>query len=202
MPKEQKDCLELLSLLLPQSVGWDGFQAATRVGAALPPHTGRALSQEGREYRKNLKQALRNGDHSAVSKGGGRKQASIGRDDVLAALAGVSELQELFVYGFLGMLRENALHEFEREAYRAGIADDMFLSVSFDEFAPVFAVAWHSWRANRVVISVRELGRMLNCGQKKAGTLIGVFSQSLSLINTLESEVCCHLVRKLFAKVA
>ncbi len=199
---EPRGCLELLSLLLPSSRVPDNIAATSVPKAHEVVIPGRPMKKDELAAYREVKKFRRDSVSGSGSRSG-RAEPVICREDVLVALSGCSDLEELFVYALLGMLREDSILLFESEAHKYRLeGEELFAGISLNDFRPVWRVAWRAYFSNRVNVSVNALAGFLGCSRSKARGLMPVFSRSLQVVFSLEADVCCLLRKRLRSAAA
>ena len=197
------DKLEILSLLSVSSPNVSNAAAAPPLmldPVVVPSHV--PMSERAayrREFNAARRQRAINGATSSTR--GARKQ-SIGREDVLIALEGVSDLANFFVLGFTGLLTSASIIEYSRLVYTAGINENnSFTSVTMQDYAPVFAVAFNDLLnpcsksgKTRTNIGTRNgLARSLDCSTAKAARLLECYNDTAHILLKSAQEVAHSL---------
>lgn len=154
-------------------------------------------------YRKEYNQARRARAEAAQSSSSrGAKKQSIGREDVLIALEGLDDIDNFFVLGFTGLLTSPSISEYARIVYIRGIErDNLFTSITMDEFGPVFAVAFKDLvdpcdkkgKLRTNIGSSGSLARSLGCGRVKSERLLETYNDVAHILITSAQKVSVRL---------
>lgn len=193
--------LEVLSLLSLSSSRIDNVAVAPPMvfDPVVPPAelSGSSLVA----YRREFNQARRARCESCATPraSGGRRQA-IGREDVLVALEGVSDLCNFFVFGFTGLLKPASFSEFARLVYSEGLSAGAFIDVTMRDFLPVFKCAFadllnptKDGKSRTDIGTVNGLGRSLGCSKVKAKRLLDAYIDIAGILLMTAQEVSRRL---------
>ncbi len=158
---------------------------------------------EASKYRKEMMTARRaRSAGMSSSSTRGAKLDSIGREDVLASIASLSDLANFFVLGFSGLLVGNSLAEFSRLVYAKGIENgNSFTTVTMEDYAPVFAVVFRdlinpcssSGKPRANIGSRNHLARSLGCSTAKATRLMDCYADIAHVLMLAAQEVSTKL---------
>lgn len=152
-------------------------------------------------YRKEFNQARRSRRESCATPraASGRRQ-SIGREDVLIALEGLSDLGNFFVFGFAGLLKSGSFTEFARLVYMKGLATGAFVDVTMRDFLPVFKCAFadlldptKDGMARVDIGTVNGLSRSMGCSRVKAKRLLSAYIDIAGILLLVAQEVSRRL---------
>lgn len=186
--------LEMLALLHPGAVCVDNAPA---MSVTVIRGVSVAEAAAKRSRRNN---APRSGSR------GGRKSAAVSREDVLVALSGISELHQLFVFGFIGMLRDGSMLEFERLLHGEGCrVGNSATTVALDEYRKVVRCAWRDLvepcdaegKPRADIGTLRGLARGMGCSTAKAKRLLLVYLEVADLLMQMAVHVSDRLRNRL-----
>lgn len=139
--------------------------------------------------------------------GCGCGNAGVSREDVLAALAGCSDLESMFVMRLVGAASGSTPLEFADLAYRYGLANGGEFRViqyesirgAADVFPPLMEAAWsaYSCPSDSSRAGDRWLSRQIGVSQSKAKSLSVVYRACYLLLRDVELRVSRRLYQQL-----
>lgn len=167
--------LELLALLNPASVRVDNVAVEPPL-VVSPVVQGQRLKGNDLVEHRKVKRARAAGLRQSGTQGG-RAVATVTREDVLGAISHLSPLHNLFVLGWLRLLRDESMNEFLRLAYVEGLdRGNSFVAYALKDVTPVFWLAWGdllqpcdgNGRPRLNIGSRNEIARVMGCSASKA----------------------------------
>ena len=194
------DNLELLSLLHPSATRVDNVAVEPPL-MVNPVVAGERLEKdELRVYRQVKREraamCTRTGSASSFSSG------NAGKDSVVAALAGLSDVHNFFVLTWVGLQAEESLLRFEKMVFDLGNdRGGMFSAVTLDEYRTVFRCAWcdlvapvdDDGKPRRDMGTQRGIERAMGISQTKARRLQPVHRDTTGLLMGLAFDISARL---------